>query len=131
MLLKILFLFSLYYFVNGSNITLKTDSGLVNGRIVNFNNKSLNVFTGIRYGKPPTGELRFKKPEKVDNWTGIYDATSIKNKYSCWQQPNFTFLGVKKDDMNEDCLFLNVWTPDVNPNKTKSVMFFIHGGGYQ
>ena len=131
MLLKILFLFSLYYFVNGSNVTVKIDSGLVNGRIVNFHNKSLNVFTGIRYGKPPTGELRFKKPEKVDNWTGIYDATSIKNKYSCWQKLNFTLLGVEKDDMNEDCLFLNVWTPDINPNKTKSVMFFIHGGGFQ
>ena len=117
--------------VNGSNVTVKIDGGLVNGRIVNFHNKSFNVFTGIRYGKPPTEELRFKKPEKVENWTGIYDATSIKNKYSCWQPPNFTVLGIEKDDMNEDCLFLNVWTPNVHTNGTKSVMFFIHGGGFQ
>ena len=32
-------------------------------------------FTGVRYGKPPTGNLRFKLPEPADKWEGIFDAS--------------------------------------------------------
>ena len=39
-------------------------------------------FTGIRYGKPPTGDLRFKQPEPADKWEGTLDASE---EVKCFQ----------------------------------------------
>ena len=116
--LSLFCLFKLYY---SENIIVDIENGKVKGKVVDFHNKTINEFLGIRYGKPPIGSLRFKRPEKVDNWTDIYDATTKKNV--CWQNND-------NKQMNEDCLFLNVWAPH-NSSKPKPVMFWIHGGGLQ
>lgn len=31
---------------------------------------------------------------------------------------------------SEDCLFLNVWTPEIGDGRKRPVMFWCHGGGY-
>lgn len=107
------------------NVIVHIENGQVKGEVTEFHNKTIDIFKGIRYGKAPIGNLRFKRPEKVDNWTDIYDATTEKN--SCWQSG---FLGIGARNMNEDCLFLNVWAPH-NSSKPKSVMVWFYGGGYQ
>ena len=56
-------------------IVFNIEDGPVKGNIVEFNNKKLDVFRGTRYGKPTIGHLRFKRPEKVNKWTDVYDAT--------------------------------------------------------
>ena len=108
-----------------NEIVVNIEDGPVKGKIVEFNNKKLDVFRGIRYGKPPIGDLRFKRPEKVDKWTDVYDATT--DKYACWQ---VDLLGMNKFNMSEDCLFLNVWAPH-GSSGNKPVMYYIHGGALQ
>ncbi|KAF2902811.1 hypothetical protein ILUMI_03376 [Ignelater luminosus] len=82
------------------------------------------AFIGIPYAQPPVGELRFKPPLPAEPWEGILNATASQSV--CPQRKGLQIIG------NEDCLYLNVYTPQlpINNNQLLPVMFFIHGGGF-
>ena len=105
-------------------IIVTINDGQIKGQVVQFNNFAIDVFKGIRFGKPPIGDLRFKRPEKVEKWTYVYDATT--DKYSCWQID----FGYDKINKHEDCLFLNVWAPH-NSSGNKPIMVWFYGGALQ
>ena len=85
-------------------------------------NETIFQFRGIRYGKPPTGRLRFRKPETLSPWNDTYDATSFGS--AC---PQFG-VGI---NTSEDCLYLNIYVPrTLTPSTNMAVMVFIHGGGF-
>lgn len=88
---------------------------------------AMKEYLGIPYATPPVGDLRWQPPRPHARWHGPLDATHYGNHCP---QPASPF-GIKSD--TEDCLYLNVFTPNNGPGKghTKSlpVMFWIHGGG--
>ncbi|KAK0076648.1 hypothetical protein PV325_005056, partial [Microctonus aethiopoides] len=90
----------------------------------NLNGKNFIVFRGVPYAKPPVGNLRFKDPEPLESWSGIRDAVAFSDR--CAQQDWFTRAIVGSDD----CLYLNVYTPTLNPSEPKAVMVWIHGGAF-
>jgi para-nitrobenzyl esterase len=77
-------------------------------------------FLGIPYAAPPVGLLRFHAPEAPACWEGVRDATAYGN--ACVQ--NALTGGAFG---NEDCLYLNVWTP-AKSGPPRPVLFFVHGG---
>lgn len=92
---------------------------------------TMNEFLGIRYAQAPVGNLRWKPPHRPERAHGIQDATQFGNHCP---QPASPF-GLPS--INEDCLFLNVFTPvrrisgkDGNHGRGGSlpVMFWMHGG---
>lgn len=96
------------------------DSGLVRGT----KESSSWVFKGIPYATPPLGDKRWKPPELAACWPEVRDANAFGA--ACPQ------LDKSKQPVgNEDCLTLNVWTPDpATAGKGPfPVLFFIHGGG--
>ncbi|CAF4886961.1 unnamed protein product [Pieris macdunnoughi] len=88
--------------------------------------KKYYSFEGIPYAKPPIGPLRFKAPEKCDDWSGVLDATKPGNK--CVQM-NLIDGSIEG---SEDCLYLNIYTPSLPYEKIQKlpVLFFIHGGRF-
>ena len=71
------------------------------------------AFLGISYAAPPVGANRLRPAQPVEPWTGIRDATVIGPEPP---QPQFdrTISGLLFDPavMGDDCLNLNIWTPD-------------------
>ena len=115
----------------GDNIAVaQTQYGKVRG----FIQRGVYTYLGIRYGADTSGENRFMPAKAPEPWTDIKDAVYYGN---CAPQndPNYANnRGVWRDHWNysnlsEDCLFLNVWTPNTD-NAKRPVMVWFHGGGY-
>jgi para-nitrobenzyl esterase len=100
----------------------KVDSGALQG-IVEYN---MNVFKGIPYAAPPLGDLRWRPPQPVTPWEGTRDASQFGD--SCPQTYVKNLSAGLALPGNEDCLKLNVFTPQ-KPGKDLPVMVWIHGGG--
>ncbi|XP_067007366.2 esterase FE4 [Anabrus simplex] len=100
--------------------------GALKGKKVTPDNLSpYYTFLGIPYGKPPVGNLRFKAPVPADPWNGTLEALQEGNM--CKQPANVR----STSGSDEDCLFLNVYTPELpGAGSLKPVMVWIHGGGF-
>ncbi|MFX9050312.1 carboxylesterase family protein, partial [Acinetobacter baumannii] len=82
---------------------------------------SLVSYRGIPYAAPPTGTRRWQPPAAAPGWSGVRQATSFGS--ICPQTQDKAVVGA------EDCLFLNVWTPQTTAGSPtrRPVMVFIHG----
>jgi para-nitrobenzyl esterase len=116
-------------------VFVETDT--TNGRIRGLNVAGIKTFRGIPYGGSTAGKNRFKPPTPVASWAGtrlalnygeiapqnVADPTRPFNTLLDWDyQPG--------SGMGEDCLNLNVWTPNVGDNGKRPVLVYFHGGGF-
>ncbi len=93
----------------------------LDGRWAGTAGRGIASFRGIRYGADPT-PTRFAAPVAPRKVAQVQRATAFGP--SCPQQ------GQATPDQREDCLFLNVWTPDADRRAKRPVMVYFHGGAY-
>jgi para-nitrobenzyl esterase len=104
--------------------TVSTQFGQVQGSLVS----GTYQFLGIPFAKPPVDSLRWKAPQNPVAWSNALNVTSYAPV--CTQKrfdqgdTTYTIEG------SEDCLYLNIWTPQLGSGN-RPVMVFIHGGGNQ
>ncbi|RSS83302.1 carboxylesterase/lipase family protein [Streptomyces sp. WAC06614] len=104
---------------------VRTAHGVVEGRT----ERGIAVFRGIPYAAPPVGPAAFAAPAPLAPWDGVRDAgafgpTSPKVPYA---GPFATLLS-DPEVPGDDCLNLNVWTPDPAPGAGLPVLVWLHGG---
>ena len=100
--------------------TVMTQAGPVTGQVKG----GVAVFLGLRYGAD-TGKARFQPPVKPAPWKDPAPAPAYGPS-----SPQASHDLRTKETQGEDCLFLNVWTPDASPKTKRPVMVYIHGGAY-
>ena len=105
---------------------VRVEQGLVRGTV----DHGVPAYLGIPYAAPPFGELRMQPPAPAPAWTGVRDAgvygpTVPKGDYPPQYQPFLPEPVIP----GEDCLNLNVWTPDPTA-AALPVFVWIHGGSF-
>ncbi len=115
------------------------------GRLTGVYNKdkTVRIYAGIPYAAPPVGDLRFREPQTPESWDGViacdhfapmamqqrgselYDSLS---HILGWNDYKITFGDEYREAVSEDCLYLNVFSPEKQDDELLPVIFYIHGG---
>lgn len=131
--------------VSDARTVVETTSGKLRG----FRRRGVYAFKGAPYGASTSGANRFMAPVPPEPWHGIRNALAYGR--ACFQargsSTHFNFdgrnLASADEDAfllhrgmgilvpGEDCLRLNVWTPEINGSGRRPVMVYMHGGGYE
>lgn len=111
---------------------VETEHGKVRGLM----SGGIAVFKGLRYGADTSGRSRFMPPMPVPKWAGVRDALDYGNiapQIPADRRRTYADLilnDLQPGGMGEDCLVLNLWTPQASASSKRPVLVRFHGGGF-
>ena len=116
------------------------------GKIRGFKRNGVCTFKGVPYGASTSGAGRFMPPAQPEPWTGIRNALAYgrvcPQEFTANLNTDGHNLASHDEDAfllhrgsaifvpGEDCLRVNVWTPEINGSRKRPVMVYMHGGGF-
>ncbi len=116
--------------------TVKTENGLVQG--LPAADPRITSFKGVPFAAPPTGENRWRAPQPASDWNGVlkaYTYAPISMQAPVVVNPDNIYCREWAVDpdiaMDEDCLYLNIWTPANACDEKLPVYVWYFGGGLQ
>jgi para-nitrobenzyl esterase len=116
--------------------TVRVENGIVQG--LPAADPRITSFKGIPFAAPPTGKNRWRAPQPAADWEGVYKAfefAPISLQPGTWEDKTNIYTRewwVDPDiPMDEDCLYLNVWTPACSADEKLPVFVWYFGGGLQ
>ncbi|MBN2156726.1 MAG: carboxylesterase/lipase family protein [Candidatus Lokiarchaeota archaeon] len=95
------------------------------GQVIGLQYEGYQEYLGLRYAQPPVENSRYEPPVLITSWEIPYDATKVG---PIAPQAHEDDPPINLEE-NEDCLFLNIWTPNADEVK-RPVMVYIHGGAF-
>jgi len=107
-------------------VQTKIENGIIEG---NYDVKTgMQFYFGVPFAKPPVGDLRWKAPQPLANWTGVKQT----KKFGARPVQGIVFgdMQSRSDGISEDCLYLNVWSPAKSKQTGLPVLVYFYGGGY-
>lgn len=128
LLISALLLFTMHIFAQNNSFPVQTKvaQGIIEG---NYDTKTgIQKYFGIPYAKPPVGALRWKAPQPAEPWQGVLKTKKFGPR--AVQRFVYSDMVFRSDGVNEDCLYLNVWTPAKRETKNLPVLVYYYGGGF-
>lgn len=110
----------------GQAVIVATSSGGLRGSW----SDAVASFLGVPYARPPVGARRFLPAARVPAWEGTRDATEFGPGAPQPGSVRAHLLQGRPGSTAEDCLTLNVWTPDPDPAAGLPVLVWVHGGAF-
>jgi len=116
--------------------TTRVENGLLRGTPAA--DPRIIAYKGVPFAAPPVGKNRWRAPQPAQDWEGVLECLEfkpismqaktvidVKNVYTReWSvDPDIV--------MDEDCLYLNIWTPAATPEERLPVFVWYFGGGLQ
>ncbi|MBN1481710.1 carboxylesterase/lipase family protein [candidate division KSB1 bacterium] len=119
-------------FIGDDVAVVETAFGKVRGYIL----RDIYHFLGIPYGADTSEKNRFMLPQKPEPWRDILPAIwwgnsapqNMDNRYANRAQSFVDHWNY--DDVSENCLAINVWTPGYADGTKRPVLLWLHGGGF-
>jgi para-nitrobenzyl esterase len=125
--------------IAGNNPLLRANAEQLEGQWTD-ESKTVAVFKGIPFAEPPVGALRWRAPQPHQARVGNQDASEFAP--ACMQSSHIVdwyadvarMFGAEPgstaepNGISEDCLYLNVWTPNLAGREKGPVMIWFHGG---
>jgi para-nitrobenzyl esterase len=116
--------------------TVKVENGVIQG--LPAADPRITSFKGIPFAAPPVGENRWRSPQPAKDWDGVlkaFEFAPISMQAPIVVDENNIYSrewAVDPDiPMDEDCLYLNVWTPACSTDEKLPVFVWYFGGGLQ
>ncbi len=110
---------------NAFSVQVNTKNGTIEGNYSTVD--GIQTYFGVPFAQPPIGELRWKAPQPLENWSGVKETKTFGPRPM--QKLVFGDMKSRSNGVSEDCLYLNVWTPADRNTKDLPVLVYFYGGG--
>ena len=106
------------------------------GRYLGVQREGYREYLGVGYAKPPVGALRFAPPQRPDASDSIvkadhFGSRAMQGESNGFYEKEFYSVPEFMPPVSENCLYLNIWTPDgAGEGANLPVAFYIHGGAF-